>query len=211
MSSEDLDAWDVTLQVCLAHVLNDSGEATRVLDHHMGTIVSMHIPTGASAMCMAELLLSYLDSPPDTLALLGFVNDMLMSMYPPEPQNKVASMWLIHAAMRVMDMCPVKKLCEVVTALQEGLSDWVMDQYRVLTVEEYTFDVHGFLSSSSLTFDWVGSDVIGCLGCSIVSNSYGVLAVSQLIDRHSQNSGPAPGSRFHWPQQQTTGRGVHLP
>jgi hypothetical protein len=68
-------AWDATLQVCLARVLDDGGDATRVLDHLAGTMASTHIPTGASATRAAELLLSHLDAP----ALLGFVNDTLVS------------------------------------------------------------------------------------------------------------------------------------
>jgi hypothetical protein len=143
MSTEDLDAWDATLQVCLARVLDDGTDATRVLDHLAGTIASTHIPTGASAMRAAELLLSHLEAPSDAPALLEFANDTLVSTYPPEPRNKVASMWLIRAATRVVDTCPVKKVHEVVCALQEGLSVWVVDQYRVLTLEEYTFDVGG--------------------------------------------------------------------
>jgi len=55
--------------------------------------------------------------PPDAPTLLGFVNDTLMSTYPAEPRNKVASVWLIRAATRVVDMCPVKKLCKVVGTL----------------------------------------------------------------------------------------------
>jgi hypothetical protein len=144
MSTEDLDAWDATLQVCLARVLDDGGDATRVLDHLASTIASTHIPTGASALRAAELLLSHLDAPSDAPALLGFVNDTLVSTYPPEPRNKVASMWLIRAATRVVDTCPVKRLCEVVGSLQDGLSVWVADQRRVLTAEEYAFDVGGF-------------------------------------------------------------------
>src|SRR6266851_1003768 len=144
MSTEDLDAWDATLQVCLARVLDDGGDATRVLDHLASTIASTHIPTGASASRVAELLLSHLDAPSDAPALLGFVNDTLVSTYPPEPRNKVASMWLIRAATRVVDTCPVKRLCEVVSSLQDGLSVWVADQHRVLTAEEYAFDVGGF-------------------------------------------------------------------
>lgn len=210
MSREDLDAWDATLQVCLTRVLDDGGETTRVLDHLAGTIASTHIPTGASATRAAELLLSHLESPPDAPALLGFVNDTLVSTYPPEPQNKVASMWLIRAATRVVDTCPVKKLREVVGALQEGFSVWVADQYRVLTAEEYAFDVRGFPSSHLLPL--VGSDIVaGRLGRSAVSDGHGVLAVARLIDRRSQNSGPAPGSRFHRPRRQTAGRGVRLP
>ncbi|KAH9999591.1 hypothetical protein BJV74DRAFT_158676 [Russula compacta] len=142
MSTEDLDAWDATLQVCLARVLDDGADTTRVLDHLAGTIASTHIPTGASATRAAELLLSHLETPPsDAPALLGFANDTLVSTYPPEPQNKVASMWLIRTATRVVDACPVRKLREVVGALQEGLSVWVADQYRALTAEEYAFDV----------------------------------------------------------------------
>ena len=90
------------------------------------------------------LLLSHLDAPSDTPVLLGFMNDTLMSTYPPKPQNKVTSMWLMCAAMRVMDTCPVKRLCKVIGSLQDGLSVWVADQHQVLTVEEYTFDVGGF-------------------------------------------------------------------
>jgi len=123
---------------------------------------------------------SHVDVPPDAPALLGFMNDTLVSTYPPEPQNKVASMWLIHTAMRVVDMCPIKKLHKVVGTLQEGLGVWVVDQYQVLMAEKYAFDVGGFLSYVSPLC--VESEVAGHLGCSIVSDNYGVLAVTQLID-----------------------------
>jgi hypothetical protein len=97
----DLDAWDTTLQVCLSRVLDDGADAARVFDHLAGTIASTHIPTGAFATRAAELMLSHLETPPDAPALLGFVNDTLISTYPPEPQNKVASMWLIRTATRI--------------------------------------------------------------------------------------------------------------
>jgi hypothetical protein len=100
-----------------------------MLNYLISTIASTHILTSASA----TLLLSHLDVPSNAPALLGFVNDMLVSTYPPKPQNNVASMWLIRAAMRVVDTCPVKRLCEVVGSLQNGLSVWVMDQHQVLT------------------------------------------------------------------------------
>ena len=143
MSSEDLDAWDATLQICLARVHDDGADAARVLDHLAGTIASTHIPTDASATRAAELLLSHLETPSDAPALLGFVNDTFVSTYPPEPRNTVTSMWLIRAATRVVDTCPVDKLCEVMAALQEGLSVWIADQHQVFTTEEYAFDVGG--------------------------------------------------------------------
>jgi len=113
----------------LACVLDDGRDAACVLDYLTSTIASTHILTGASA----TLLLGHLDAPSDTPVLLGFVNDTLVSTYPPEPRNNVVSMWLICAAMRVVDTCPVKRLCEVVGSLQDGLSVWVADQHQVLT------------------------------------------------------------------------------
>jgi len=183
MSSEDLDAWDATLQVCLARVLDDGADATRVLDHFAGTIASTHIPTGASAMRAAELMLSYLETPPDAPAVLGFANDTLVSTYPPEPQNKVASMWLIRTATRVLDTCPVSKLCEVVGSLQEGLSVWIADQYRVFTAEEYTFDVSVY-SILLHCFGMIRHNP-GILDRLFVSDSLGVSTVAWLIDRCS--------------------------
>ena len=81
------------------------GDAMRVLDHLAGPIVSTHIPTGASATHVVELLLSHHDVP----ALLGFVNNTLVSTSP-KPRNKVVSMWLIHTITRAMDTCLIKRL-----------------------------------------------------------------------------------------------------
>ena len=184
MSSEDLDAWDATLQLCIARVLDDGADAARMLDHLAGTIASTHIPTGASATRAAELMLSHLESPPDAPALLAFANDTLVSTYPPEPQNKVASMWLIRTATRVVDSCPVNKLCEVLGALQEGLAVWIADQYRVFTQEEYAFDVSAFTPIFLHSFGLIrhGFDILGRL---FVSDSSGVPTAARFIERCS--------------------------
>ena len=57
---------------------------------------------------------------------------------------------------------------------------WVADQYQVLTVEEYVFNVGGFLLY--VPRPRIESKVPGCLGRSIVSDNYGMLAVTQLMD-----------------------------
>ena len=64
VSTKDLDAWDPTLQACLARILDDSADATSVLDHLTRSIANTHISTGASVTRAAELLLGYLDIPP---------------------------------------------------------------------------------------------------------------------------------------------------
>ncbi|KAH9038215.1 hypothetical protein EDB85DRAFT_2141985 [Lactarius pseudohatsudake] len=141
MSTEDLDAWEAMLQLCLGRVLDDGADPARVLDHVAGTIASTHIPTGASATRAADLLLSHLETPSEAPALLEFVNDTLVSTYPPEPRNKVVSMWLMRTVTRMVETCPVRMLRELLGALQEGLSVWVADQYRIFTTEEYAFDI----------------------------------------------------------------------
>jgi hypothetical protein len=151
MGLEDLNAWDATLQSCLERVLDEGADPVRVLDHVAGTIASTHIPTGASATRAADILLGRLEMPLHEIPalLLTFVNDTLISTYPPEPRNKVVSMWLIRTVKEVVDTCSTRMLREVLGALQEGLSVWVADQYRVFTMEEYAFDVGGFVFISS--------------------------------------------------------------
>jgi hypothetical protein len=151
MSTEDLDVWDTMLQSCLEYVLDEGADAARVLDHVAGTIASTHIPTGASATRVADILLGHLEvslslQPHDAAPtlLLAFVNDTLVSTYPPEPQDKVVSMWLLRMVKKVVGTLPARMLCKAVSALQEGLGVWVTDQYQVFTMEEYAFDMGGF-------------------------------------------------------------------
>ncbi|KAH9952882.1 hypothetical protein BGW80DRAFT_1259777 [Lactifluus volemus] len=124
MSTEDLDVWDAMLQSCLEYVLDEGADAARVLDHVAGTIASTHIPTGASATRAADILLGHLEvslspQPHDAAPalLLAFVNDTLVSTYPPEPQDKVVSMWLLRAVKKVVGALPARMLREAVSEL----------------------------------------------------------------------------------------------
>jgi hypothetical protein len=76
--TEDLDLWDVALQVCLTHILDNGDDATHVLYHLVGTISCTYIPTGVLVTRAVELMLSHLNIPPNAPTLLRFVNDMLM-------------------------------------------------------------------------------------------------------------------------------------
>ena len=93
-------------------------------------------------------------------------------------------MWLIRTATRVVDTCPVNKLCEVVGSLQEGLGVWIADQYQVFTAEEYAFDVRDFTP----VFLGFFSSLLhgpGILGRPFVSDSLDMLTITWLIDRCS--------------------------
>jgi hypothetical protein len=75
-------------------------------------------------------------------ALLDFVNDVLRSCYPPEPRNKVTSMWMIRSLTQVIDMCPTEMMRDLLEKVQEGVSIWISDECDALTQDDYTFDVN---------------------------------------------------------------------
>jgi hypothetical protein len=90
-------------------------------------------------------------------------------------------MWLIRTATRIVDTCPVNKLCEVVGSLQEGLSVWIADQYRVFSAEEYAFDVRGFIPVFLCSFN-LKLHGRGILGRPFVSDSLDMPTIIRLID-----------------------------
>jgi hypothetical protein len=130
MSTKDLDLWDATLQVCLTYILDDVVMPCACL-----TTLRYHLEHAHPNWCISDMCSGAYDQslniPPNVPTLLRFVNDMLMSMHPPKPQNKVTSMWLIRATTRVVDTCSVMRLHEVIGALQEGLCMWVTVQYQL--------------------------------------------------------------------------------
>ncbi|KAI0322414.1 hypothetical protein OF83DRAFT_803492 [Amylostereum chailletii] len=144
MSNDDLEAWETTLQFCIDKALDDGVDTARVLDHVAGLISSTHIPTSISSTRVADVLLSHLDinDAADTPAvLLEYVNDTLVSTYPPDLRNKVISMWLVRSITRLVDQCPLSMLQSVLRIVQEGIATWIEDVYEVFTQEEYSFDV----------------------------------------------------------------------
>jgi hypothetical protein len=130
MSIKDLDSWDATLQVCLTYILDDV-----VMPRACLTTLRYHLKHAHPNWCISNMhsgaYNQSLNIPPNVSTLLRFVNDMLMSMHPSKPQNKVMSIWLIHATTRVVDTCPVMRLHKVIGTLQEGLCMWVTVQYQL--------------------------------------------------------------------------------
>ena len=178
MSADDLDAWDATLRVCLACALDDGAGTTRVIDHLVGTTSSIHIPTTASLTRMADLLPSDLEMLVDAPAFLEAVNDTLVSIYPPEPRSnlKVASLLFIRTAQKAVDTCPIENLRELVGVMQEGLSVWLADYYRVLTDMVWSGRFRPFLCTRQLR-------------CTCSRSAH---------RSRSQNSGSAIGVWFSW-------------
>ncbi|KAI0269927.1 hypothetical protein BC834DRAFT_922720 [Gloeopeniophorella convolvens] len=167
MGSEDVDAWDATLQVCIARALDEGMDTTRMLDRLARTIASTHVPTGGSAARAVELLLAHAaPHAHEAPALLALANDTLASTYPPEHCNKVVAMWLVRTVTRTVDICPRAHLREVVSSVQEGLGVWVADQHKVFTAEEYAFDIVPMYQTVVVCLQSLGAavDVLEMLG-----------------------------------------------
>ncbi|THH20532.1 hypothetical protein EW146_g848 [Bondarzewia mesenterica] len=144
MSNDDLDAWEATLRFCMEKSLDEGVESLRILNHVAGAILSTHIPTSASSTRVIDILLSHFEiSEVSEIpgALLELANDTLQSTYPPEPRNKITSLWLIRTVTRMVDTCPIDLLNYVLQAIQEGVATWIADAYGVFTHDEYSFDI----------------------------------------------------------------------
>lgn len=128
----------------LAKALDNGIDPSTVLDQIAGQILRHHTPTWTSATRIVDLIVSDSDAAnlkEIPMEVIELANYTLVSSYPPEPRNKVLSQWLIRSVTRVVEDCPAPLAMQVLEKMQEGLSIWISDEYRVFTPDEYEFDV----------------------------------------------------------------------
>ncbi|KAI0927050.1 hypothetical protein AcV5_007689 [Taiwanofungus camphoratus] len=144
MTNNDLEDWDAFLRIAMDKALDHGIDSVSVIDHVASAISLNDTPTLSSSTRIADLLLSHLEIcearqiPSD---VLEFVNNTLVSTYPPEPRNKVTSMWLMRSLTRIIDACPQELYLNLFDLIQEGLRIWIADEYEVFTAEEYSMDI----------------------------------------------------------------------
>lgn len=145
MLKPDIGLWNTTLRDTMDKALDYGIDSVTVVDQIASTVSSHQSSASpASATHLADLLLSNLDIndardvPGDVLQL---VNDTLVTTYPPEPVDKITSIWLMRTLARVLDACPVELSATVFELLQYGLAHWISDEHEVFTFDEYTMDV----------------------------------------------------------------------
>ncbi|KAI0044102.1 hypothetical protein FA95DRAFT_1681450 [Auriscalpium vulgare] len=204
MSSADLDAWEAMLKFCIDRALDDGVETVRILDHVASILSSTHIPSSSSSTRVADLLLSHLeidDAADAPATLLEFVNDTLVSTYPPEPRGKVVSMWLLRTVTRIVDVCPLSLFQDVVGSIQEGLQTWIADEYRVFTEEEYSFDVLPVYQTLAVCMQSLGPSVR-------TLNALAPLLESGFLGRDDK---PESMAQAFWDLWETTFAGVEVP
>ncbi|KAG2037799.1 hypothetical protein BDR03DRAFT_896321 [Suillus americanus] len=153
MANDEFDTWDNFLQHAVNKALDYGIDASAVLDRVAEIVSENPCPAYASSTRVADLLLTHLDMA-DTRQLpsyiFDFVNDTLQSTYPPEPRNKVTSIWMIQSLIRVVDACPAELRLNLLETLQEGISLWISDEFHVFNEDEYTGDLLPLYQTSLL-------------------------------------------------------------
>lgn len=153
MTNDEFDTWDNFLQHAVNKALDYGIDASTVLDRVAEIVSENPCPAYASSTRVADLLLTHLDMA-DARQLpsyiFDFVNDTLQSTYPPEPRNKVTSIWMIRSLIRVVDACPVELRLNLLETLQEGISLWISDEFHVFNEDEYTGDLLPLYQTSLL-------------------------------------------------------------
>ncbi|KIJ62575.1 hypothetical protein HYDPIDRAFT_176396 [Hydnomerulius pinastri MD-312] len=144
LSNDEFGAWDGFLKHAM-NKANDNGvDAISVLDHVAEVVARTPCPAFASSTRVADLLLSQCemgDARQLPCNVFEFVNDTLLSTYPPEPRNLKPSMWLLASLTRLVDACPVELRLDLLESIQDGISTWLSDEYCAFSQDEYTFDV----------------------------------------------------------------------
>ncbi|KAG2342195.1 hypothetical protein BDR05DRAFT_964509 [Suillus weaverae] len=153
MANDEFETWDNFLQHAVNKALDYGIDASTVLDRVAEIVSENPCPAYASSTRVADLLLTHLDMA-DARQLpsfiFDFVNDTLQSTYPPEPRNKVTSIWMIRSLIRVVDACPAELRLNLLEALQEGISLWISDEFHVFNEDEYTGDLLPLYQTSLL-------------------------------------------------------------
>ncbi|KAG1720483.1 hypothetical protein EDB19DRAFT_1917951 [Suillus lakei] len=153
MTNDEFETWDNFLQHAVNKALDYGVDASAVLDRVAEIVSENPCPAYASSTRVADLLLTHLDMA-DARQLpsfiFDFVNDTLQSTYPPEPRNKVTSIWMIRSLIRVVDACPAELRLNLLETLQEGISLWISDEFHVFDEDEYTGDLLPLYQTSLL-------------------------------------------------------------
>jgi hypothetical protein len=200
--------WDDFLGFAVNKALDYGVDCSTVLDQVAFTISRNPTPAFEDAARIADLLLTHLDisdARQMPSELFDFVNDVLHSTYPPEPRNKITSSWLLRSLTRAIDACPVEFALNLLEAVQDGVSLWISDSYRVFTEQEYEDEVMSMIDSPVSLADFMQTDP------SHVPNDSVQYPITSAYSRDSGNRIHRRGFRILWPLRYAnlSIRGIH--
>ncbi|EIW80981.1 hypothetical protein CONPUDRAFT_104060, partial [Coniophora puteana RWD-64-598 SS2] len=162
LSNEDLGKWERFLEWTMNKALDYGVDATSVLDS-VAEVVSKHpCPAFASSTRVTDMILGHLemsDARQLPLNVFEFVNDTLVSTYPPEPRTKMLSVWMIRTLFRVVDACPKELVLEMLQTIQEGIRFWISDEFNVFKTDEFVGEVLPLYQTSLLHIQDLPRDI----------------------------------------------------
>ncbi|EGN98376.1 hypothetical protein SERLA73DRAFT_56513, partial [Serpula lacrymans var. lacrymans S7.3] len=153
LSNDDFQTWDNFLSYTLNKALDYGIDSTTVLDCVAEAVSRNPSPTFAYSTRVADLLLGHLeivDARQVPSSVFEFVNDTLLSTYPPEPCSMMRSIWLLRSLTRIVDACPVELSPGMFEILQDGMCTWISDDYCTFDITDYTDEVLPLYQTSLL-------------------------------------------------------------
>ncbi|KAJ8691815.1 hypothetical protein PTI98_011346 [Pleurotus ostreatus] len=140
----EVELWENLLTYAVNSALDYGHEAGHVLDQVAGAIMRSYDPSSSAIVRIADILLSQLnisEARELPCTLLQFVNEALLSSYPPEPRNTVHIMWVVRALTDVLESCPLEMVVELMELVGEGLGVWVSDECSALPLDDYAYNI----------------------------------------------------------------------
>jgi hypothetical protein len=150
-----------------------------VLDQVACILSQNPTPAFADSARIADLLPTHLEIGEARYisgGLFNFANDTLLSTYPPQPRNKITSIWLLCSLTCAIDACPAELALNLFETIQDGLSLWISDLYEVFTDREYEDEVKSMINSHANNADFQLKQIVPMYQT--------VLFGIQLLSRH---------------------------
>ncbi|KIN99598.1 hypothetical protein M404DRAFT_1004540 [Pisolithus tinctorius Marx 270] len=162
LNNEDFNIWDGFLRDAMDQARDGGLDAMTLLDHVAEDLARVPGPAQASFTRIADLLLTHFeigDVRQIPANVFDFVNDTLLSTYPPEPRNLKPCTWLLATLTRIIDGCPVDRILDLLQTIQDGVSIWVADDRSVFSEDEYIYDVLPLYQTALLSLKDLPGDI----------------------------------------------------
>lgn len=146
LDTEDFHSWDLLLHYAMDKAADFGHDSTSVLNAVATAIASVQTELMLAPSRAADVLMSALemaDAREVPRALLQFVSNTLLSAYAPGAQDRVGCSWLMRSVTSAIEACPTELVCDLLTAVQDGVSIWVADESRMLETDDYALNVSG--------------------------------------------------------------------
>ncbi len=146
LDADDFKNWETLLIFGVDKALDYGTDAVQFVDSVCENIAQNFEPTDVSAIRIADFLLSSVqDSIADARSvpssLMDFINDALRSGYPPDRISTTWCVWTIRTLAVFLQFVPASLCFDVLDKVQEGISIWISDELKCLSLDVYTAEV----------------------------------------------------------------------